>query len=245
MFKRLARGHRPALRRWREVSAAALDHDRDGVLAELDAFARGLGDDRLMVKPARLGSSLGTTMRTTRRSGRPPSTRRSASTRSPSSSATCRVARAGGLDHRQRLAAIDQYGPGEVIAGREFYDYVAKYTPGMSETRPHRRAGPASGPRPEVRPGRLSGGRGRGFARVDFLVDGDGQIFLSEINTIPGFTPISLFPTLPAAGGPTSPTSANGSSRSRSTGMRAVAPAPHARGPATGRRAMTSASRRR
>jgi D-alanine-D-alanine ligase len=39
-----------------------------------------------------------------------------------------------------------------------------------------------------------------GFARVDFLVQGD-TIYLSEINTIPGFTPISLFPTLPAEGG--------------------------------------------
>jgi D-alanine-D-alanine ligase len=39
-----------------------------------------------------------------------------------------------------------------------------------------------------------------GFARIDFLLRGD-DIFLSEINTIPGFTPISLFPTMPAAGG--------------------------------------------
>ena len=39
-----------------------------------------------------------------------------------------------------------------------------------------------------------------GFARVDFLVT-DDQVVLSEINTIPGFTPISLFPTMPAEGG--------------------------------------------
>jgi D-alanine-D-alanine ligase len=39
-----------------------------------------------------------------------------------------------------------------------------------------------------------------GFARIDFLVRGE-QVFLSEINTIPGFTPISLFPTMPADGG--------------------------------------------
>ena len=39
-----------------------------------------------------------------------------------------------------------------------------------------------------------------GFARVDFLLAGD-ELVVSEINTIPGFTPISLFPTLPAAGG--------------------------------------------
>ena len=39
-----------------------------------------------------------------------------------------------------------------------------------------------------------------GFARIDFLVR-DERVFLSEINTIPGFTPISLFPTMPADGG--------------------------------------------
>ena len=40
-----------------------------------------------------------------------------------------------------------------------------------------------------------------GFARVDFLLSRDGSLYLSEINTIPGFTPISLFPRLCAAGG--------------------------------------------
>ena len=38
-----------------------------------------------------------------------------------------------------------------------------------------------------------------GFARVDFLLDGD-DLFLNEINTIPGFTPISLFPQMAATG---------------------------------------------
>ncbi|MFL5675740.1 MAG: hypothetical protein ACJ779_12085 [Chloroflexota bacterium] len=41
---------------------------------------------------------------------------------------------------------------------------------------------------------------GDGFARVDFLLAGE-RIVLSEINTIPGFTPISLFPTMPAEAG--------------------------------------------
>ena len=35
---------------------------------------------------------------------------------------------------------------------------------------------------------------------MDFLLHGD-EIYLSEINTIPGFTPISLFPTMPAEAG--------------------------------------------
>ena len=39
-----------------------------------------------------------------------------------------------------------------------------------------------------------------GFARVDFLMAGE-RIVVSEINTIPGFTPISLFPTMPAEAG--------------------------------------------
>ena len=39
-----------------------------------------------------------------------------------------------------------------------------------------------------------------GFARVDFLLR-DDDVFVSEINTIPGFTPISLFPSLPAETG--------------------------------------------
>jgi D-alanine-D-alanine ligase len=39
-----------------------------------------------------------------------------------------------------------------------------------------------------------------GFARIDFLLAGE-TLVLSEINTIPGFTPISLFPAMAAAGG--------------------------------------------
>ena len=39
-----------------------------------------------------------------------------------------------------------------------------------------------------------------GFARIDFLLAGE-TLVVSEINTIPGFTPISLFPALCAAGG--------------------------------------------
>ena len=38
-----------------------------------------------------------------------------------------------------------------------------------------------------------------GFARMDFLADGE-HIYISEINTIPGFTPISLFPQMAAGG---------------------------------------------
>jgi D-alanine-D-alanine ligase len=36
----------------------------------------------------------------------------------------------------------------------------------------------------------------RGLARVDFLLRPDGEVLLNEINTMPGFTPISMYPKL-------------------------------------------------
>ena len=41
-----------------------------------------------------------------------------------------------------------------------------------------------------------------GFSRCDFMVDrGTGEVFINEINTIPGFTPISMFPMLMQSAG--------------------------------------------
>ena len=62
VFKRLVRGLGLPVTDWREVRAARWARDPDGVLAELEAFAAGTGDPRLMVKPAGLGSSVGMTL---------------------------------------------------------------------------------------------------------------------------------------------------------------------------------------
>ena len=102
-----------------------------------------------------------------------------------------------GNDH----AHLEIYGPGEIVSGNEFYDYAAKYTPGLSET--STRAEVDARTRAIIH--KLSRDVYRaigaeGFARIDFLVAGD-RIVVSEINTIPGFTPISLFPTMPSEGG--------------------------------------------
>ena len=99
------------------------------------------------------------------------------------------------------LARLETYGPGEIVSGNEFYDYDAKYTPGRSET--STRAEVTGAQRAAMH--KLSRDVYRavgaaGFARVDFLLAGE-RIVVSEINTIPGFTPISLFPTLPAEAG--------------------------------------------
>jgi D-alanine-D-alanine ligase len=93
--------------------------------------------------------------------------------------------------------------PGEVIPVNEFYDYEAKYLKEGSEL---------------IIPARLSPRKTRqvqelavrafqaidcaGMARIDFLMDGKmGKVYVNEINTIPGFTPISMYPKLWEASG--------------------------------------------
>lgn len=87
---------------------------------------------------------------------------------------------------------------GEIMSGGEFYDYTAKYTDGVSSI-----CIPARLPEATVRELRKLALRayraidGEGYARVDFFIDRDtGEIYLNEINTIPGFTKYSMFPLL-------------------------------------------------
>ena len=93
--------------------------------------------------------------------------------------------------------------PGEVLPGCEFYDYAAKYLETGSRTLAV--AGVSTALAADVR--RIGTAAyaligGAGFARVDFLLErGTGSLYLNEINTIPGFTPISLFPAIAASDG--------------------------------------------
>jgi D-alanine-D-alanine ligase len=94
------------------------------------------------------------------------------------------------------------FGPGEILPGHEFYDYDAKYRSDTSRTvaRPELDRDLRERVRELARAAYLAIGA-EGFARVDFLLARDGTLYLSEINTIPGFTPISLFPVLCGTGG--------------------------------------------
>jgi D-alanine-D-alanine ligase len=93
--------------------------------------------------------------------------------------------------------------PGEIISSNEFYDYEAKYVDGKSESNIPARL-PASLIR-KIRVAAVASYRAvecAGMARVDFLVDRrTGTIYLNELNTIPGFTSISMFPKLWEASG--------------------------------------------
>ena len=203
VFKRLVRGIGLPVVDWREVRAARWAADRAGVLAELEAFAAGTGDPRLMVKPSRLGI-------VGRHHPRPRPgrvrCRRSTEAFRYDSVALAEAYLAGARDLEISVigndhARLELFGPGEIVAGHEFYDFAAKYTPGLSETSraPRSRAATKASMLKIARDAYRAIGA-EGFARVDFLLRGD-EIFLSEINTIPGFTPISLFPTMPAEGG--------------------------------------------
>lgn len=201
--KRVWRGLGLPVIDWIEVSAASWAANRAGVLAQLEAFASGSsgGDARLMVKPARLGSSVGMTLAHT------------AGEREAALELAFRyddlavVERylPGARDLEVSVIGnglpLGIYGPGEIVAGHEFYDYAAKYTPGLSETSTTAEVPAAM--RELIRKLARDAYRAlgtEGFSRVDFLVSGDA-VYLSEINTIPGFTPISLFPTMPAEAG--------------------------------------------
>jgi D-alanine-D-alanine ligase len=92
---------------------------------------------------------------------------------------------------------------GEVIPSREFYDYEAKYIDEGSKV-----VIPADLPPDiveEVQKLSVAAFRaidGAGMARVDFLLSrATGEIFVNEVNTIPGFTTISMFAKLWAASG--------------------------------------------
>ncbi|MBQ5820727.1 MAG: D-alanine--D-alanine ligase [Clostridia bacterium] len=106
------------------------------------------------------------------------------------------------------LAVLEENGhytvsvPAEIEVGSEFYDYDTKYVSDASSF---------------YIPARLSDGEAekakeyaltvfrvldcKGLSRVDFFYTKDGRIVFNEINTIPGFTPISMYPRLMIHGG--------------------------------------------
>jgi D-alanine-D-alanine ligase len=88
---------------------------------------------------------------------------------------------------------------GEIIPGKEFYDYEAKYLSEGSVPVIPAKLGRAESK--QIRDMAVAAFRAcdlAGLARVDFLMEPDGKrrIFLNEVNTLPGFTQISMYPKL-------------------------------------------------
>jgi len=93
--------------------------------------------------------------------------------------------------------------PGEVRPSREFYDYEDKYVEGKAELL-------VPAPLPDhvtadvqrLAVAAFQAVRAEGMARVDFFYEEDGRgLLVNEVNTIPGFTPISMYPRMWEASG--------------------------------------------
>ena len=92
---------------------------------------------------------------------------------------------------------------GEIIPGAEFYNYETKYLDDKSQlVIPAPLDGPTTERVQSLAIAAFKAIDGNGLARVDFFVHREtGAITLNEVNTLPGFTPISMYPKLWAASG--------------------------------------------
>ena len=174
------------------------DGRREGIVAELE---RALGYP-MFVKPANLGSSVGISK-----------AKNAASLAEAMDLARTFdrriIVEAAVMDAREIECAVignddpEASVPGEVIPAREFYDYEAKYIDDASQT-----VIPADLPAATAETIRRLSIEAfqaidcAGMARVDFLVSRrDGAIFVNEVNTIPGFTTISMYAKMWTASG--------------------------------------------
>ncbi|TLY31647.1 MAG: D-alanine--D-alanine ligase [Ignavibacteria bacterium] len=154
------------------------------------------------VKPANLGSSVGISKAHRQEELRPAIQLAAEYDRKilvEKSIENAREIEVGVLGNENPIASV----PGEVLSSNEFYDYDAKYVDGKSTS-----VIPARLPKPVAK--KLMDFAVRGFkaidcagmARVDFLVrKGNNSVYFNEINTIPGFTSISMYPKLWEASG--------------------------------------------
>jgi D-alanine-D-alanine ligase len=166
------------------------------------ARAEKVGAYPLFTKPANLGSSVGITKCHTRsdlQEGLMEAARFDRRVLVEKGVAKVREIEVSVLGNEDPRASV----PGEILPSREFYSYESKYVDGTSGL-----VIPA--PLPEETRQRIQELAVRaykaidasGMARVDFFVDKDsGEIYLNELNTIPGFTKISMYPKLWDASG--------------------------------------------
>jgi len=173
------------------------DVERD---AEAAAAAESLGYP-CFVKPANLGSSVGIT-KAHDRAGLVAGLRLAARY-------DRKILVEEGIDGRElECSVLGNDDPrasvvGEILTAREFYDYQAKYLDPRSQA-----VIPADIPAEvsdRVRNLAVMAFKvldAAGMARVDFFLErGSGRVLVNELNTIPGFTPISMYPMLWAASG--------------------------------------------
>lgn len=181
---------------WVELDRASWVEDQDGIVESLSALGQPL-----FVKPARLGSSVGIS-KVSQQSELAPAISLAfehGDRALVERAIDAREIEVAVLGNRHPRAAV----PGEIVPGNDFYDYEDKYVNSSCELlapAPLDADTTAAAQDLGVTVFRLLGCSG--MARVDLFLDrDDNQLWVNEINTIPGFTPISMFPRLWALSG--------------------------------------------
>jgi D-alanine-D-alanine ligase len=199
-MKVLLAGHGLPVGPYEVVTPRQWESDRDGVLQRLE----GLGLP-MFVKPARGGSSMGVT--------RVEDVAELAAAIEAAREHDPKVVVEAGIVGRELECGVlqdldgtpraSELGEIEVVSGHTFYDFDAKYV----DEDDVRLTTPADVP-PEVRRRvqelaveafEVMGCEG--LARVDVFLTPDGEVVVNELNTMPGFTPHSMFPRMWAASG--------------------------------------------
>lgn len=104
------------------------------------------------------------------------------------------------------LEEVKASGVGEILAAADFYDFDAKYNNAESKTVVNAELpGNSAEIVREAAVRIFKGVDGYGLSRVDFFVEEDGGVVFNEINTLPGFTAISMYPMLWEAKGISKP----------------------------------------
>ncbi len=179
--------------RYHLVYAEDVSQDVEAVMDEIEAELPYI----VFVKPSNMGSSVGISKVRNRQELREALMLAAKYDRRiiVEQAVNCREVETGVIgNHHLEAAAV-----GEITAKLEFYDYTAKYTDdvGTEITIP---ADLPEATYEEIRSLAVRAYRAldcSGFARVDFFVDRDtGEVYINEINTIPGLTKYSMFPTM-------------------------------------------------
>ncbi len=197
LFKDVMRAHGLPVVRYRVFTRHEWERHPESVVQACEALA----PYPLFVKPANLGSSVGVTKAKDRASLEAGLAEAAKYDRRivVEEGIPAREIEVSVLGNEEPEASI----PGEVVPGDEFYSYRAKYLDDTSQL-----LIPAPLSEEETRRVRslaiaaYKAIDAAGMARVDFLMHKEtGEFFISEVNTIPGFTPISMYPKLWEASG--------------------------------------------
>lgn len=157
----------------------------------------------MFIKPANLGSSVGVSKAHDAAefdAGMDEAARYDRKLVVEANAANCREVEVAVLGYEDPEVSV----VGEIVPANEFYDYRAKYMDDDSELHIPARIAPETAERVRELGRRVFlAVEASGLSRVDFFVnrDDESQIFVNEINTMPGFTPISMYPKLWEASG--------------------------------------------